>query len=114
MYICFCIIVVICSPLWGIYVYQHNSIRHYMPCWVFSFQTLVALNMRHMSLDDRFFPRPTEFIPERWLRETTGELSKGKQFPFATKPFGFGPRACLGQRFAENEIFIGTTKVVLL
>ena len=80
----------------------------------FFFQTLVALNMRHMSLDDRFFPRPTEFIPERWLRETTGELAKGKQFPFATKPFGFGPRACLGQRFAENEIFIGTTKVVLL
>lgn len=64
-----------------------------------------------MCKDERFFPRPDEFLPERWLRETTGELAKSKEFPFAHKPFGFGPRSCIGQRFAENEIFIATAKV---
>ena len=73
----------------------------------------MAANMRSMTFDERFFPKPKEFIPERWLRDTTGELAKGKQYPFATKPFGFGPRSCIGQRFAENEIFIGVTKVFI-
>lgn len=72
---------------------------------------MFAINNRSMAMDDRFYYRPTEFLPERWLRETTGEIAKSKEFPFAHKPFGFGPRACIGQRFAENEIFIAATKV---
>ncbi|XP_052069156.1 1,25-dihydroxyvitamin D(3) 24-hydroxylase, mitochondrial-like [Mytilus californianus] len=74
--------------------------------------TMIAINNRSMAMDDRFYNRPTEFLPERWLRETTGEIAKSKEFPFAHKPFGFGPRACIGQRFAENEIFIAATKIV--
>ncbi|CAG2253982.1 unnamed protein product [Mytilus edulis] len=74
--------------------------------------TMFAINNRSMAMDDRFYYRPTEFLPERWLRETTGEIAKSKEFPFAHKPFGFGPRACIGQRFAENEIFIAATKIV--
>ncbi|XP_071131339.1 probable cytochrome P450 12a5, mitochondrial [Mytilus edulis] len=74
--------------------------------------TLLIINMSSMSADDRFFSQPTEFLPERWLRNTTDELAKSKEFPFAHKPFGFGPRSCIGQRFAENEIFICLTKII--
>lgn len=75
-------------------------------------ETLVAINMQTMCSDERFFPRPNEYLPERWLRDTTGDIGKGQEYPFALKPFGFGSRSCVGQRFAENEIFIGVTKII--
>lgn len=75
--------------------------------------TQVVSNMLSMSRDERFFPKPKEFIPERWLRsDQTIDIAKGQEFPFAHKPFGFGPRMCVGQRFAELEIFIATTKII--
>ncbi|XP_052071884.1 cytochrome P450 10-like isoform X2 [Mytilus californianus] len=74
--------------------------------------TFVVVNSALMCKDERFFPRPTEFIPERWLRDTEGELMKSRNFPFAYNPFGYGQRSCLGQRFAENEIFIAVTKII--
>ena len=70
--------------------------------------------MNSMGLDERFFPRPNEYIPERWLRDTNDAITKGQEFPFGAKPFGFGPRGCIGQRFAELELYIGVTKVTLL
>ncbi|XP_071131030.1 cytochrome P450 10-like isoform X1 [Mytilus edulis] len=74
--------------------------------------TLVVVNSALMSNDERFFPRPTEYLPERWLRDTEGELAISRNFPFAYTPFGYGPRSCLGQRFAENEIFIAVIKIL--
>ena len=47
------------------------------------------------------------FIPERWFRE-----SKGNIHPFANLPFSFGPRGCVGRRFAELEIQLLTVKLV--
>ena len=32
--------------------------------------------------------------------------------PFLVLPFGFGPRMCIGRRFAEQEIFIGLITLV--
>lgn len=64
-------------------------------------------------MDERFFPRPNEFLPERWMRETTGDLAKCREHIFAHKPFGFGPRSCVGQRFAELELYISTVKVYI-
>ena len=70
--------------------------------------------MNSMGLDERFFPHPNEYIPERWLRDTNDAITKGQEFPFGAKPFGFGPRGCIGQRFAELELYIGVAKVTLL
>lgn len=74
--------------------------------------TLVIANMTSMGLDERFFPSPNEYIPERWLRGTNDPITKGQEFPFGTKPFGFGPRGCIGQRFAELELYIGVSKII--
>lgn len=55
--------------------------------------------------DENIFPRSAEFIPERWLRKTTEEYpSASTANPFVFLPFGFGPRMCIGRRFAEVEI----------
>ena len=45
-----------------------------------------------MSMDENYFPEAQLFKPERWNRETTDIQSK-----FASLPFGFGPRMCVGE-----------------
>jgi cytochrome P450 family 49 subfamily A len=59
------------------------------------FQHYVISNLKE------YFPRCDEFLPERWLKGS--ELSKCHH-PFASLPFGFGRRMCLGRRFADLEI----------
>lgn len=59
---------------------------------------------QHMSLLEQYYPRPKEFIPERWLADKTDPLFHGNAHPFANGPFGFGVRSCIGRRIAELEI----------
>lgn len=54
-----------------------------------------------MVKEERYFPRAKEFVPERWLPE--GDHLKALH-PFASMPFGFGPRTCIGRRFAQLEM----------
>ncbi|VDI23468.1 Hypothetical predicted protein [Mytilus galloprovincialis] len=75
-------------------------------------KTLVSPDMAAMVKDERFFPKAKEYIPERWLRHVNDDITKGQEFPFAFKPYGFGPRGCIGQRFAEMEMQIGITKII--
>jgi cytochrome P450 len=49
--------------------------------------------------DQRWFPEPERFDPERFLGEKERVLS-----PFAYFPFGAGPRACIGAQFALTEL----------
>lgn len=59
--------------------------------------------------DAEYFPQPEKFIPERWLKDS-GELSAKKTNPFVYLPFGFGPRSCIGRRFAEMEVIVLLTR----
>lgn len=58
-----------------------------------------------MSQEERHFPDPMKFLPERWLRESSAKTFSAKNaHPFAYMPFGFGPRTCIGRRFAQLEM----------
>jgi cytochrome P450 len=48
--------------------------------------------------DPRWFREPEAFRPERWVDGSTQALPR-----FAYLPFGGGPRACIGDRFAMME-----------
>lgn len=56
---------------------------------------------KQSAMMEEHFPRPSEFLPERWLRDRP----MGSINPFASIPFGIGPRSCIGRRLAEQEMY---------
>ncbi|XP_061169294.1 probable cytochrome P450 49a1 [Saccostrea echinata] len=74
--------------------------------------TEIVVCLQEMCEDPRFFKSPEIFLPERFVRgdSTLTEEYKNSN-PFAILPFGFGPRSCIGQRFAETEIHVLTAKI---
>ncbi|KAI8507297.1 hypothetical protein Bbelb_146770 [Branchiostoma belcheri] len=69
-------------------------------------QIMMAHNV--ISRQPEYYPEPESYIPERWLRT---ESSTNVQ-TFAHLPFGYGPRMCVGRRFAEQELFLGLTRII--
>ncbi|RZC35922.1 cytochrome P450 12c1, mitochondrial [Asbolus verrucosus] len=61
---------------------------------------------------DKNFSRANEFLPERWLSTTTGELSHKNTNPFLFAPFGYGPRSCVGKRLANLEMEVALLKII--
>jgi cytochrome P450 len=62
----------------------------------------IALSSGYMStqVKKEVFGELDGFKPERWLRGS-------KDFhPFASLPFGFGPRMCVGRRIAQMELWL--------
>nr|UZE89855.1 cytochrome P450 CYP12AR1 [Chrysoperla zastrowi sillemi] len=66
-------------------------------------------NLLMCNLDENY-PKSNQYIPERWLRNSAPELTAKTPHPFVFLPFGHGPRACIGRRFAfcELEVLIAT------
>ncbi|CAK1589086.1 unnamed protein product [Parnassius mnemosyne] len=60
-----------------------------------------------MGNSEEYFTNASEFRPERWIQR-----SMYKHHAFASLPFGFGKRMCLGRRFAELEMHIVLCKIV--
>ncbi|XP_074037344.1 cytochrome P450 CYP12A2 isoform X1 [Leptinotarsa decemlineata] len=71
--------------------------------------TLVSICTSNSS---EHFKDPEKFMPERWLRETDDEYSFKKVNPFASLPFGYGPRKCIGMRFANLELELALIKII--
>ncbi|KUJ14100.1 cytochrome P450 [Mollisia scopiformis] len=57
----------------------------------------------HSSIqrNPKYWPKPDEFIPERWMVEADDPLFPTK---WAWRPFEFGPRNCIGQGLVMNEL----------
>ena len=61
-------------------------------------RSLVLMSQYVMHHDERYFPEPSRFKPERW---TADERASRPQFSYF--PFGGGPRRCIGEGFAWME-----------
>lgn len=66
------------------------------------FPTLITGSM------SEYVSQPDQFVPERWMKSEKGA---GKIHPFASLPYGYGARMCLGRRFADLEIQVLLAKV---
>lgn len=67
----------------------------------------------YMSRDESSFKDATKFIPERWLRDSDNPWhTPGVPQSFASLPFGFGKRMCVGRRIAELEVHLLLTRIV--
>lgn len=66
----------------------------------------IIINHQATHKNPRIWVRPTEFLPERWLVPADHELYPPRG---AYRPFDVGPRACIGQTLALNEM-----KIVLI
>jgi cytochrome P450 len=90
-----------------------ESMRLYPPAWAIgrralrSFNALgyeispgsvVLMSQYIMHRDERFFPEPDRFDPERWTAESQTQRPKFSYFPF-----GGGARVCIGEQFAWME-----------
>ncbi|XP_045602209.2 probable cytochrome P450 49a1 [Procambarus clarkii] len=64
--------------------------------------THIYVSIEESSMREEYFPRATEFIPERWLRDNPDRPTNH----FASIPFSVGTRMCVGRRLAEQEIYV--------
>lgn len=56
------------------------------------------------------FGYPELFLPERWLKTNEG---RWHHHAYASLPFSFGPRMCLGRRIAELQLWILVAKILV-
>ncbi|MET9627332.1 cytochrome P450 [Lentzea sp. NPDC006480] len=92
-----------------------ETLRHY-PIWFVMRRTLTEVQLGEATLpqgaeviisphalhhDERYFPSPQRFQPDRWTPSFLSSLPRG-----AFVPFGGGNRQCLGNTFAHTEIVI--------
>lgn len=71
---------------------------------------IVGINPYTFHIDPKYWPRTSEFLPERWLPFTSApDIHSENLQPSekeAWRPFGRGPRVCIGQELALTELKI--------
>lgn len=62
------------------------------------------------SRNEKYFQSPNEFKPDRWNRQLNNKYY-GVNEPFATLPYGFGARSCIGQKMAHTQMCLTIAEV---
>lgn len=62
------------------------------------------------SRNEKYFNSPNLFNPHRWNRVKNNKYN-GVIEPFATLPYGFGARSCIGQRMAHTQMYMTIAEV---
>lgn len=68
---------------------------------------IVYIDLQGLHQNPEYWPEPDLFQPERFSAE-----NKHKIVPGSYAPFGIGPRACIGFRFALTEAKVAIAKLV--
>jgi cytochrome P450 len=90
-------------PAWAMGRYARNDFQlgdFYLPA-----KTTVLISQFITHRDERFFPDPLRFDPERFTAE-----AKARRAKFTYFPFGAGMRQCIGESFAwmEGSLLLAT------
>uniref|UniRef100_A0AC34FN03 Cytochrome P450 n=1 Tax=Panagrolaimus sp. ES5 TaxID=591445 RepID=A0AC34FN03_9BILA len=68
--------------------------------------TVITYQISTVLMNEKYFPEPQKFMPERFLDKN------GKFFqPSELIPFGVGKRACLGEGLARLELYLFTANI---
>ncbi|XP_072175873.1 cytochrome P450 2U1-like [Diadema setosum] len=70
--------------------------------------TAVMMNLWELMMSPKYWDKPEEFRPSRFLSEDGKTVRK----PDAFIPFGIGSRICLGQLLAKMELFLFLTNIL--
>lgn len=66
----------------------------------------VWVSLLGLHYDEKYFPKPNEFNPDRFAPEERGNSAA------AYMPFGVGPRICIGMRLAKLVTKIGMISLI--
>ncbi|XP_038202454.1 cytochrome P450 3A11-like isoform X7 [Arvicola amphibius] len=69
--------------------------------------SVVMIPIFSLHRDPQYWSEPEEFRPERFSKENKGSIN-----PYVYMPFGYGPRNCLGMRFALMNMKLALTKLL--
>lgn len=80
----------------GQHVYDHKTGQQ-LPLW----DLMLFSHQAQLHRDEKFWPRPHDFIPERFTAKEGDDLYPHKN---TFRPFELGSRNCIGQEFAMTEM----------
>ncbi|GAM41188.1 hypothetical protein TCE0_041r14129 [Talaromyces pinophilus] len=75
-------------------------------------KTVVGCAAYTMHHDEEVFPRPFEFLPERWLEDGGDEGLRKPAMQRSMLAFGAGLRGCIGKNLAQRQLYESVVAVV--
>lgn len=71
-------------------------------------------NVWAIHRNERDFPDPDDFRPERFLVDEKGQWQDGRKYPnkYGMNPFGWGRRQCSGQPLAEQGLLFSLGRMI--
>ncbi|XP_038217376.1 cytochrome P450 6B2-like [Zerene cesonia] len=68
---------------------------------------MIIIPVQALQRDPKYFDRPDEFIPDRFVSNDTSSLDA-----YTYLPFGAGPRRCVGERFGQIQSMAGLAAIL--